>query len=1293
MSGAEEGGSAAQALRLDPAARVRRLEADLRVRDREERAARREAERLSRQLQQQAPGLHEHARWLAEQEERLAALRQAQERHEQATELQAQVQEREQQAEGLQAQVQTQAEQLQLLRADAELQRGRAAVLEAEVRDLREQLSERQRADEASECELEIAQGELARVRKALENAERQQRRSAGEHALHARGQQQHISALSVGLAQVREDIERAEASRAWRYGHRLTRLLRRFARRRSRTQGALAAARARIDYVQSSTRALPPAGTGGTGTAGGSPAGGAIAGVSPVAGGARLGGAPAAVPTVLAPTAAPAQAADGLPLSAEQLARTDAHRAALAQRLREQLGPVRQREQWPRVSAIVLTRNGRHHLERLFEGLLQHTDYPDLEVIVIDNASSDDSLQYLRSLETSFPLHLIANRENFTFAAANAQGAERANGELLLFLNNDVEAFEAGWLKELVCALDAEGVQAVGATLLHPEDLQSLAKGQVGQATASALLDPEAGRADPGPVLVGPVLVQHRAIRFRWQDGMIKAFNSGDGEELWELAPGAELRAPAVTAACMLIARDSFQRVGGFGSGYRYGTEDVDLGLKLLVCGGESAGVGRAVLVHRESSSQNRESRDFRRLNRLENRRLFLECWGPRVQREYRLARLRRDPFWTDGRGAHIAITLTSLDVRDGWGDWYSGHEIGDALQEQGWRVTYVQRKGDDWYQLPHDLEYVLSLMDPFDLRRVPDHIVTIAWIRNWTERWLERPWFDRADVLLASSAGTAELIEGVTGRRTIRFPLAVNPARFHPQPAQEGYLADYVFTGNWWGKDRDIQQALEVRAGERLAVYGKDWEKVPELAPYARGEIPYSELPAVYASATLVLDDTQGPTLPYGALNARVFDALAAGTLPLTNCAAGVHELFDEDFPVWDSRATLRAQLDRLLGDGERREQLVRRYRETVLTKHTYAHRAAQLREILLEHEQLLSFCLKIGAPNREVAPRWGDLHFAGALLTELRRRGHRGIVQTLDQWEHEDGLTCDVVIHLKGLSRYHPKPGQFNVLWSISHPEGLTGEECDGYDLILVASPRFAQTLRDRTSTPVAVLEQAADPWTMRPDPRPELAHELVYVANSRNILRPIARELQHTERDLAIWGAGWEQLIDTARLQGEHIPNEELRHVYSSAAIVLNDHWDDMREHGYVSNRIYDALACGAFVISDGVPGLTERFGEAVACFDSPQELHELIERFLADPHERARRAQLGRELVLAEHTFAHRASQLLQLLHEHMDALGYRLPLRPGERAAAQSAAEDSAQDGAVEDLELAVVGS
>jgi O-antigen biosynthesis protein len=1140
----------------DAEERIAHLRRELAIRDREERAARREMARLTEQLAR-------YSRATRTQLERVRA--------EGVAELDAA---REQAREAL------------VRATGAEAGQGE---LRRELEELRVLAAKREESVERLGGELERAESQLGASRRELDASERARVREVAEHSMRARRLEQEVSALSVGLRHTREDIERAARSRAWRLGHLITRTLSRLARRPVRTQGALVAALARIERVQGAVYELPP-------------------------------------PAASAPAALPSEPPTEVRLSPAQELELAERRAALAARLREHLGPPPARERWPSVSAIVPTRNGRQHLERMFAGLIEHTRYPELEVIVVDNASSDDTLAYLESLDTPFPVHVVANGENLSFSQTNARGTQRASGELLLFLNNDVEPFEAGWIEELVCALESEGVDAVGATLLHPEDLDR---------------PPEEPR------------VQHRAIRFRWQDGMVKGFNHGDGESLWEGPFGIELRAPAVTAACMLIARDSFERVGGFGEAYRYGTEDVDLGLKLLVSGGESAGIGRSVLVHRESSSQNRASSDFRRLNRLENRRLFLECWGPQTLREYRLAKLRLDPFWTDGSGAHVAITLTSLDAADGWGDWYSGHEIGDALESLGWSITYIQRKGDGWYELPSDLDYVLSLMDPFDLRRVPDHVGTIAWIRNWTERWLEQLWFERADILLASSRGTAELIEARTGRETIRFPLAVNPARFHPRPPAERFAADYVFTGNWWGKDRDIQRALAPREGERVAIYGKDWEKVPEFAPHARGELPYEDLALLYPSATLVLDDTQGPTLPYGALNARVFDALASGTLPITNCEAGVRELFDEDFPVWSSPETLRARLDELLGDEARRTELTARYRETVLTRHTYAHRAARLREILIEHEQRLSFALKIGAPNREVAPLWGDLHFAESLARELRRRGHRALVQTLDEWEDEAGLTCDVVVHLKGLSRFHPKPGQFNVLWSISHPAELSGEECDGYDLVAVASPLFAEQLRERTRTSVVVLEQATDPWVMRPEPRAELAHELVYVANSRGVLRPIAAELQGTKHDLAIWGSGWEGLIDTARVVGEHVPNGELRRVYGSAGIVLNDHWEDMREHGYISNRIYDALACGTLVLSDDVPGLSERFGEAVAVYRTAEELHELIERLLGDPSESRRRGELGRATVLAEHTFAHRVDELLAIVTERV----------------------------------------
>jgi O-antigen biosynthesis protein len=1000
---------------------------------------------------------------------------------------------------------------------------------------------------------------------------------TASEYASRVRELEQLVSALSGGLAQTKADIDRAAASKAWRWGHGTTKTLRRLALQKDKTQGALARALNRIEQLEAARGALP---------------------VTAVI---------SASPEVAAPIALDER---------DEEERAEA-RSALATEIRERLGPPPALSSWPPVSIVTPTRNGLEHIERLVAGLQARTDYPKFELVVVDNASEDGTRSFLEEIDIEFPLAVIANSEPASFSDSNAQGAARAAHDLILFLNNDIEPFERGWLRELVAAHLREGVVATGATLLR----------------SVAGNDPEARDRT----------VQHRSIKFRATADGVRPYNHGDWDDLFGSGFGTEDRAPAVTAACMLVDKARFNAVGGFAGGYRFGSEDVDLALKLTAGGGHAVATGRSILYHRESATQDDEGRDFKRNNRMANRRLFLERWGAQVRRDYRLERLRADPFWTDGSGPHVAITVTSLDPGDGWGDWYTAHELGDALAELGWRITYVQRKADAWYELPADLDYVLALMDPFDLRRVPAEVTTIAWVRNWTDRWLDRPWFDRADVILASSGPSQRLIEEATGRHVTRFPLATNPSRFAPRPSDPNREADYVFTGNHWGKDREIQ-GLAPRRKERLDIYGRGWEEVKDLAAYSRGPVPYDELPAIYSSAKLVLDDTAGPTLPYGAVNTRVFDALAAGTLPLTNCKEGVRELFGEDFPTWNSAEGLREQLDLLLGDDGRRAALAERFRGEVLRKHTYAHRAHRLAEVLVEYEERPSFCLKIGAPTWEAAERWGDLHFARALERELRGRGHRCLIQVLEEWENDEGLTYDVALVIRGLSRHFPKPGQFNVLWVISHPAEVTGEECDGYDLVCVASESFAAVLAEKTATPVVVLEQATDPTVFYPDPSPEYEHDLVYVANSRNVLRPIVRDLLPTDLDLAIYGANWDGLIDTKYVVADHVPNDELRKVYSSAKIVLCDHWDDMREHGFISNRVYDALACGATLICDDVDGLATRFPGQVLTYDTADELCSLIDRHLA--------SLASPPPPQAKHTFTTRATELLKCIGRH-----------------------------------------
>jgi spore maturation protein CgeB len=129
---------------------------------------------------------------------------------------------------------------------------------------------------------------------------------------------------------------------------------------------------------------------------------------------------------------------------------------------------------------------------------------------------------------------------------------------------------------------------------------------------------------------------------------------------------------------------------------------------------------------------------------------------------------------------------------------------------------------------------------------------------------------------------------------------------------------------------------------------------------------------------------------------------------------------------------------------------------------------------------------------------------------------------------------------------------------------------------------------------------------------------------------------------TAHNLGLYGQGWRYLAPE-HARAEHVPNEQLHRLYSSADIVLADHWDDMRHHGFVSNRICDALACGAFVLCDDFPALHDLFAEGLETFATREDLRAKVERYLGDPEARVAVARRGRRLVLESHTADRRAA--------------------------------------------------
>jgi hypothetical protein len=318
---------------------------------------------------------------------------------------------------------------------------------------------------------------------------------------------------------------------------------------------------------------------------------------------------------------------------------------------------------------------------------------------------------------------------------------------------------------------------------------------------------------------------------------------------------------------------------------------------------------------------------------------------------------------------------------------------------------------------------------------------------------------------------------------------------------------------------------------------------------------------------------------------------------------------------------------------------------WRDAVLRSGAVLRRAADPRP-----RPPLAMVLTVAAPSAKVAPRWGDWYMARALAASLRGEGVEARVQTADRADDPAGRSCDVHLVLRGLEPVRATPGQRHVLWIISHPEAVTDDELSRADLVLSASPRFADHLRSRTATPVEVLLQATDQrrFTRRPvDPRHR--HDVVVVAKTRDVLRPVVADAVAVGLRPRIYGGGWRGLVDPALVVADHVDNEEVPTVYSSAGVVLNDHWATMRTWGFVSNRLFDVLACGTPVISDPVDGADELFDGAVMQYRSSGELRALVDDVLADPERARKQAERGRDAVLARHTFDHRASELLDLL--------------------------------------------
>ena len=295
----------------------------------------------------------------------------------------------------------------------------------------------------------------------------------------------------------------------------------------------------------------------------------------------------------------------------------------------------------------------------------------------------------------------------------------------------------------------------------------------------------------------------------------------------------------------------------------------------------------------------------------------------------------------------------------------------------------------------------------------------------------------------------------------------------------------------------------------------------------------------------------------------------------------------------------------------------------------------------------EHVIDIC---GAmPDNETTKFWGDYHYAVALKNEFEKNGYKANVLSRENWYNISNAKYTIV--LRGLREYYPgyKDDRKYIMWNISHPADVNIDEYELYDYVFFASEHMQKMYKDKINVPSGVLPQCTDPEVMKSIDTGEKKYELLFVGNSRHVYRRILKDLIPTEYRLTVYGRHWDKFPVKEYVVQDYIDNNIVGQAYHDAKILLNDHWDDMREYGIISNRIFDALSAGAFVVSDYVPGIEDVLGDSVVTYDTPEDLKEKIDYYMKHEDERDAKALAGQKIVREKHTFANRVDGMLSVI--------------------------------------------
>ncbi len=230
-----------------------------------------------------------------------------------------------------------------------------------------------------------------------------------------------------------------------------------------------------------------------------------------------------------------------------------------------------------PSVSIVIPTRDHYEVLKACLESIWYNTDYPNYEIIIANNQSSETrTLDYFKELSKEKKVEILDYKKPFNYSGINNFAARATNSDILCFLNDDIEVISKEWLTEMVSHALRPRIGAVGAKLLYPDDT-----------------------IQHGGVLLGIGGVAGHAHKY---------FQASDNGYFCRASLIQNFS--AVTAACLVIERSIYDEVGGFDEkNLTIAFNDIDFCLRVGEKGYRNLWTPYALLYHHESKSRGYEN------------------------------------------------------------------------------------------------------------------------------------------------------------------------------------------------------------------------------------------------------------------------------------------------------------------------------------------------------------------------------------------------------------------------------------------------------------------------------------------------------------------------------------------------------------------------------------------------------------------------------------------------------------------------------------------------------------